>query len=233
MILEEGSVNIFRSKMIPICAAALALGIVFAASVTQVGVARAAELVSEVRDLPPFNRIDARGNYELQVTAGEVQSVTIETVERDLKRVKTEVRGETLVISFKDRWFSFLFDNERIVRISLPDLRGIELSGAGEIDVTGVDSETLDLTVSGAADVSLAGTCGKLSFDLNGAADVSARELQCETVEAIINGVGSAELYASNSVSAVINGLGEITVYGNPQEVEKQINGLGDFEIAE
>ncbi len=213
--------------------AALWLGLVPGAELAEVGVARAAELASETRELPPFNRIETRGSFILQVNVGAEQSVRIETAERDLERVETEVRGETLILSYRERWFSFLFGSERIVTISLPALRGVELAGAGEINVAGIDSEEFDLTVSGAADVTLRGNCGALDFNLNGASDVAARELQCKSVDIMINGVGSAEIYASEEVSALLNGLGEIKVYGNPEKVSKQINGLGDFEIAE
>ncbi len=201
--------------------------------VSEFGVAQAADLASETRDLPPFSRIDARGDFQLQINAGEEQSVRIETVERDLKRVETEVRGGRLILTYKERWFSFLFDRERIVTISLPALRGVELSGAGEINAAGIDSEDFDLTVSGAADVTLKGSCGTFDFNLNGAGDVMASELQCKSVGVMINGVGDAEIYASESVSAVLNGLGKVKVYGNPKKVSKQINGLGDFEIVE
>lgn len=213
--------------------AALWLGLVPGAELAEIGVARAAEPVSETRALAPFNRIETRGSFTLRVTVGPEQNVRVETLERDLKRLKTEVRDETLVLSYRERWFSFLFDHERIVTISLPALQGMEFAGAGDINVAGIDSEDFDLTVSGAADITLQGKCGRLDFNSNGASDVAARELQCKSAGIMINGVGDAEIYASEEVSAVLNGLGAVTVYGNPEKVSKQINGFGDFEIAE
>lgn len=217
-------------------AAALWLGFVPGQNFAEIGavnIAQASELASETRDLPSFNRIEANGSYELRITVGGEQSVRVETAERDLKRIKTEVRDDTLVLSYKERWFSFLFGDEKIITISLPALRGMDLSGAGDIDVSGIDSEAFELTVSGAADVSLEGSCGALEFEINGASDVLARGLRCETVRALINGVGSAELYASESIDAVLNGVGSIAVYGNPEKISKQINGLGSFEVEE
>lgn len=219
-----------------VAVAALWLGIVPATDMAEfgaVGTARAAELASESRDLPPFSRIDVRGNFEIQITVGARQNVLVETAERDFKRLKTEVRGEKLFLSFRKRWFSFLFGSQRIVAISLPVLRGMEFSGAGDINVTGIDSEAFDLAVNGAGDIALKGSCGALDFTMSGAGDVMARELQCKSAAVLINGVGSTEIYASESINAVLNGVGSIEVYGNPEKVSKQINGFGDFEIVE
>lgn len=225
--------NIHRSISGLAIVAALSLGSVPGSGFFGIGTAHAAELASETRALSPFNRIDARGSYELQIVVGGEQSLRIEAEERILKRIKTEVRDETLIISYKERWFSFLFDAEKIVTISLPVLHGMDLSGAGEINVTGIEGDAFDLTVSGAADITLNGTCGALKFEVNGASDVAARGFECETVEALINGVGSAELYASESIDAVLNGIGSMTIYGNPKEISKQINGLGSFDVDE
>lgn len=191
------------------------------------------DLSSETRDLPSFNRIEAYGGFEIRINAGAEQMVLVETAERDLKRLKTEVRGETLVLSFKDRWFSFLYDDPRIVTISLPALRGMKFFGGSDIKVTGIDSEDLDLIVEGAADITLAGSCGALNFNLNGAGDVEARELLCKSVVFRSNGVADAQIYASESVDVGVNGLGGVEVYGNPENVSKHVNGLGSIEIVE
>ncbi len=216
--------------------AALWLGVVPGADMADFGTANAAEdeeLSSETRELPPFNRIEAHGGFEIRINAGAEQTVLVETAERDLKRLKTEVRGETLVLSFRKRWFSFLFDNSRIVTISLPALRGMKFFGGSDVNVTGIDSENLELIVEGAADITLAGSCGALNFDLNGAGDVRARELLCKSVVFRSNGVADAQIYASESVDIGLNGIGDVVVYGNPENVTKNVNGLGDIKIVE
>lgn len=217
-------------------AAALWLGMVPAADMTGFGAASAAEgeeLSSETRALPSFNRIKVRGGFEIRINAGAEQKVLVETVGRDLKRVETEVRDETLILSFRDRWFSFLYDDPKIVTISLPALRGMEFVGGSDVKVTGIDSENLELIVEGAADITLAGSCGALNFDLNGAGDVRARELLCKSVVFRSDGIADAQIYASESVDVGLNGIGSVEVYGNPENVSKYINGLGSIEIVE
>ena len=217
-------------------AAALWLGMGPGADMTGFGAAFSAEgeeLSSETRDLPPFSRIRVRGGFEIQIKVGAEQNVLVETVGRDLKRVETVVRDETLILSFRERLFSFLFDNPKIVTISLPALRGMEFVGGSDVKVTGIDSEDLDLIAEGAADITLAGSCGALEFNLNGAGDVWARELLCRSVVFRSNGVADAQIYASEAVDVGLNGLGSVEVYGNPENVSKHVNGLGSIEIVE
>ena len=49
---------------------------------------------------------------------------------------------------------------------------------------------------------------------------VNAKELIANIVEANVNGVGSAEVYASDSLHAAVNGIGALTYYGNPKKTD-------------
>ena len=105
------------------------------------------------------------------------------------------------------------------------------MDGAADATISNIDSETVEIEISGAGDVSMDGACTTAVFEVNGAGDIDAEAFKCAHVDLTINGAGDAEVFASETVTARINGVGDVEVYGNPKSVERQIAGLGDFEL--
>lgn len=187
-----------------------------------------AEDASEERNLPEFTRIVLEGAMDLIIHAGRDQSVRVETDHDYLSRVETYVSGDTLHISQKGkRWH----DNEVFLEISLRGIESLGIEGAGDVEIYDIDSDTFNLDIDGAGDVTLQGKCGDADFEINGAGDLDASKLQCKNVTVEINGAGDADVYASESVVAELNGVGDIEVCGDPKSVRPRIFGLGSFEV--
>ena len=183
---------------------------------------------SENRNVPEFTRVVIEGSMDLVITAGEDQSVRIETDSDYLSRVETNVSGDTLYISQEGRRWR---NNEIFVEISVKKIEGLGIEGAADVEIYNIDSDTFELNIDGAGDVTLEGTCGDAVFEINGAGDLDAEDLKCKTVDIQINGAGDADLYASESVIAELNGVGDIEVCGDPDRVRPRIHGLGSFEV--
>lgn len=183
---------------------------------------------SQTRSVDPFDVVEIAGAAEVYITVGGEQSVEVD-VDRDgyLERVDTSVRGGTLIINQRGRWRNA----DLVVRITVPELNGLVIDGAGDIEATGIDSEMFEVEIAGAGDVTLSGVCVTGTYEIDGAGDINATEFRCENVEVEINGAGDAEVYASNSIIAELNGVGDVEVYGDPQNVRPTINGFGSFEL--
>ena len=192
------------------------------------GQAALAEETTEARDLDTFTRIVIKGAVDISVVAGaKKQSVQITAESRYLARVETEVDGDTLIISQKRGRHS----RDVEIEISMVKLNDFVVDGFADVEISGVESEKFELTINGAGDIDIEGTCGSALFEINGAGDLNASELKCKAVEVKIDGMGDADVFASESIVAFINGVGDVEVYGNPSSVKPRIRGWGSFEL--
>lgn len=185
---------------------------------------------SQTRSVAEFDRIVVEGAMDIYVDVGEPQAVKVSTERGYLDRVTTRVDGSTLYLSQEGRRWR---DADVEVEISVRNLEAFRIEGAADVIIQGIDSPTFLLEIDGAGDVTLSGKCGEAEYEINGAGDLDAEDLQCNTVEVTINGAGDADVYASESVRATLNGVGDITVCGDPDRVRPSINGLGSFDVGD
>jgi len=190
--------------------------------------ARDSRTATENRDVPRFERVQLMGAAELQIVVGGEASVEITTRRDHLDAVETLVREGILVIDTRDRRKG---DADVVIEIATPSLVGLDVHGAGDIDIAGVSAETFDIDVAGAADISIDGTCGALTLHVSGAGDIDADDLECETALVRLKGASDIDVYASRAVDVDISGVGDVTVYGGPSEVKKKSGFLGEVTI--
>jgi Putative auto-transporter adhesin, head GIN domain len=190
------------------------------------------DTVTENRTLDTFTKIRIKGAIELRLVAGKDQKVTIETAADRIKDVETYLRGDTLVIDMSSKGKRNHWRNADVeVEISMRSLEGIEVMGAVEAKIKGVDSPRLEIEIKGAAELDIEGSCGDLELDIKGAGDISARDLKCENVDVDVRGAGDASIFAAESVEADVAGVASISIYGQPKKVRKHVSGLGSISI--
>lgn len=167
-------------------------------------------------------RIDNVG-IQLEVTVGEDFEIEVEGEEELVETLLMKVRGDKLVLyrdDDKDFWDGRGGDSPKVI-ISMPKFTGLDLRGAVDAHIEGVDSERVEFDLKGAGNIEVEGKCKWLIIDLKGAGNVEADDLECEEVDVDLKGAGNIEVYASKKVDAQINGMGNIDVYGDPEEVTK------------
>jgi hypothetical protein len=193
-----------------------------------------AEEITVKRDLRGFDkiRIDEVG-IEIDVTVGEDYSIEIEGEEEIVDHLLMRVRGEKLVI-YKDGdkkiWDRAGTDSPKVT-ITMPKFTGLDLRGAVDADIKGVDSEEVEFDLKGAGNIEVEGKCGWLILDFKGAGNIEAEDLHCRQVEVDLKGAGNIEIFASEKVDADISGMGNIEVYGNPGEVTKSDGWFSNITI--
>ena len=167
-------------------------------------------------------RIDNVG-IQLDVTVGEDFEIEVEGDEELVDTLLLKVRGDKLVRyrdDDKDFWNGRGGDSLKVI-ISMPKFTGLDLRGAVDAHIKGVDSEQVEFDLKGAGNIEVEGQCKWLIIDLKGAGNVEADDLECEEVDVDLKGAGNIEVYASVKVNAEINGMGNIDVYGDPEDVTK------------
>jgi hypothetical protein len=179
---------------------------------------------SENRDVPEFNAVLLDGAYKVELTSGKARRVEIEADDNLLPFIATEVENGRLRIHNTQ---SYNTRSVPHVRISVPDLRELSLSGASNLDLSGVKNDALKISVQGASKLSASGETGALDINLSGASSIDARELRAQRVVAVTNGAGSISVHALDALDATVNGVGTIDYYGDPKTVNPKVNGFG------
>ncbi len=193
-------------------------------------VALSGDRVVRTLDVRDFAAIRLRGGYDVDLEAGGDYAVEIEGDAAILDALETTVDDGTLEIGPETGRRIRNFDGVEL-RIRLPRLDAFTIDGAVDGKLRHLEGGAFALTVNGAADLVLDGSCTTFAAVTNGAGDVDARDFHCRSASVTVNGAGDMRVYASKSVRAVVNGVGSIDIYGNPPEVEKSRAGFGSIRL--
>ena len=103
-------------------------------------------------DFTDFTSIEIGYAFELEVIPADTYSISINASESTFDRIEVTKTGNKLEIGMDTLFFHF--HRSPRVKITMPELRGLYLSGASEGNVTGFrSSDNFDLTLSGASEL--------------------------------------------------------------------------------
>ena len=88
----------------------------------------------------------------MDVTIGPVTALTVTTDDNILPLIETTVDGDTLRNGSKQSYSTRLGVN---VKITVPALNGVAVSGSGDIKATGLKADEMEARVTGSGDVTL------------------------------------------------------------------------------
>jgi hypothetical protein len=207
-------------------------------------------VVTEERDVSDFHKIHLSGIGNLIITQGEEESLTIEADDNIIPIIETDVSGERLDIGFK-RGYTFTPSATLKFHLTVVDLDEISLSGAGNIDCEGFETEVLQFDVSGAGDLDfdldagrvevvvsgagniiLSGKVDSQEIEIDGAGKYNGEDLESRQCEIRVSGAGSATVNVSELLDVEINGIGNVYYTGSPS-VTQDISGLGKVRSLE
>lgn len=179
---------------------------------------------AERREVAGFDRLLVEGAYRVEVAVGSAPSVEIEADDNLLPLIRTDVEGGRLRVHSERGLKTKALP---VLRVSVPDLREIELPGASDFTLAGLRNESLKVAVPGASRFRAEGETGRLEVSLSGAGLVDAEGLRARHVKASCSGAGSISVHASESLDASVSGVGVVNYAGNPATVSRNVSGLG------
>lgn len=179
---------------------------------------------SQTRATSGFSGLDLAGSNNVRVTVGEPRSVVVHADSNLLSNVTTKVVAGTLVIGDTG---SFTSRSPMSVDVSVPSLSALNLSGDGQVTVTGIGAPQLTVRVSGAGLLSAAGTVTRLDVVLSGDGQAQLSQLTARDVHAAVTGSGLIQVTATTSLNAEVPGTGAITYSGDPSQVTTSVTGTG------
>ena len=209
-------------------------------------VAGSGTVVTLTRAVSGFDRIHLKGAGRVLVTRGNRTAVTIKTDDNIQSLIKTTVNGNTLAIS-----------NETVnlkpttleYHVHMPKLKGVSISGSGDIIVEGrIEADIFEAVIKGSGDMTMTimasrmttGISGSGSMDLigevdefqasvKGSGDIRAHNLKARHATVSIAGSGDCHLSVSESLRAEISGSGDVIYTGRPR-VDSLIKGSGSVK---
>jgi len=211
---------------------ALAIGLAFSANCSFgsfssfSGIQGSGTPKSETRNVSGFKKIEAGGAINLEVSVQKDFSVEVQADDNLLANIKTEVSGDTLKIYSEDR----ISPKTRInVKISMPEIEDLEVSGASSGNVTNVKADSLELKASGASKIKISGTAKDLEANASGASTIDAESLQVENAEVDASGASKAIISASNELNVEASGASKISYIGEPKNIKQNSSGASSI----
>ena len=164
---------------------------------------------------------------QIIVHCGSEYSMTIVGDDNIVPLIITKVKDDVLYINSKQE---FETQGESILTIHIKSLDTLSFKGVGEITIDNLDNKEFYCDFMGVGSCTLRGKVNNFIMNMNGVGSVNAKDLIAHIVDANVNGVGSAEVYAIDSLHAAVNGIGGLTYYGNPKKKELGNSFLGGIE---
>ncbi len=191
------------------------------------GIKGSGDVETRELDFDGFDEIRLDGAFDVEITFGRGFDLKLTTDDNLFGEMDIYVEDDRLVLDTEEN----LRPTEGVLlEITMPDLVGLKINGAGDILIEGFDGERFELNVRGAGDLTIDGRVGSLEVNISGAGDVDAEELVAREVEIGISGAGDATVHATESLKARVSGVGNITYYGDPEHKRTKVSGLGHIK---
>jgi hypothetical protein len=172
---------------------------------------------NEVRALEPFDGISIENNADVTVTIGETQSVMLTG---GVGRTETRVHDGKLVVSGSAPGVR--------VAIIMPHLRTLRVDGHGKVSLVGL-RDPITIKANGAVELWGSGTVDSAELTMNGPSKFQLAKLEAKNIVVQVNGVGDADVNATENLVADVRGVGHVSYRGSPHLVTT-IKGPGSVQ---
>jgi hypothetical protein len=183
-------------------------------------------VVSEPRDVSGFDEVELRGVGNLSIQQADNESLTVEAEEDVLPKIRSEVENSRLTIGPEPN--SIINTTKPInYRLTVKDLNALEVSGSGDVEAEGIDTDELAVTISGTGEVEISGNADSQNVEILGSGEYKAEDLESIEAKIDVRGSGSATVNASDQLDAEVSGSGSVEYIGDPT-INQDVSGAGE-----
>ncbi len=207
-------------------------------------------ITSSVNDLPTYHGIQLKSVFNVNVTKGTENMISINGYENLIEHLDFKVENDILILQFEEGCYNNV---NLIVDVTIANLNLIDNSGTGNILINSNFDELENLELNSNATGSIKtnavtlNVANKLSVNLNGTGGIelngmtSLLEVNNDGTgtfkgfdmianEAVItnNSTGNTEINVSTQLEAIITSTGNISYKGTPT-IESTISGIGQL----
>jgi hypothetical protein len=214
------------------CAVPLPSGILDEVSITGSG-----NVVTREEAITGFDKVDASHAFTVDISRGDTFSVVVRVDDSLLEYLEVVKQGSTLKIGLKPG-YNYHVTNVRTTEaeITMPELTGLDLSGASDGTITGFTSTkalAVDLSgasslegdieagdslvdLSGGSDLTLSGSGQDLTVDASGASEVDLADFPIADANVDASGASTVTVNASGTLNVDASSASHVYYLGNP-----------------
>ena len=208
------------------------------------------DAITRILELPFFDKVRTENDMRLEITQGDVQSITIETKENLFNDLVFKVEGETFIMQNKNGCNLFRDFGRTLVRITIPNLTFIKNSATYEIRSNGtlsfpsvrlesvttpgiesanktgdffldLQSESINIVANGMSDFHITGTTENLNVSFS---DEFPKLYGADFIaqNVVVRQVGAAPMIVNPqaSITGTIRGTGDVIAKNRPPVVD-------------
>ncbi|MDX1905405.1 MAG: head GIN domain-containing protein [Bacteroidia bacterium] len=194
-------------------------------------------------NLEGFHSIEVDGAFEVELVQGSASHIKLSGSEKDLANVVVSISDSTLHVRYQN---GFNIATGHIqARIESPVLNRVDISGAVEVDCENgiksrafsiemsgasnthipLETEELQIHLSGASNLTLSGTAGLVKAEGSGASHVYGEDLEAQVVRVHQSGASTFSMRAVRELHAEASGASHVTYHGTPAVVNVNKSG--------
>ncbi len=187
----------------------------------------------QVSDLSDYTKISVNTSTDLKVRVGEAYGLHVKADEKDLKFLKIYIKGQTLVIEHKKKFFKRWRGDRPKIDITLPRLIKFTLNGSSDAHIEGIHGYYFQVAVNGSGRVDFSGATRELQLEVNGSGDVVSPSFDFQEGEIEISGSGTVDMSGEcGYLELELHGSGDFAGQDfKCDEIEVEIIGSGDAKV--
>lgn len=203
--------------------------------------------VKEDRVVGSFSKLDIGGAFQVYLTQGDRESLTVEADESEIGDIISEVVSGKLKIYMKPGWrgryhevsvyvtfrnlddidFSGAVEVTNTNQLKFKDLR-MDVSGAAEIEMDFI-ADKFSAEFTGASEVEFRGKCMNGNIEISGASEFDAEGLEFQDLEIEISGAGEAKVFVTGNLNVDASGAASIRHKGGAK-VSSKVSGAASVK---
>ncbi|UCF96353.1 MAG: DUF2807 domain-containing protein [Spirochaetaceae bacterium] len=207
-------------------------------------------IVTENFDIRGFNRVDVSHAFQVEIVQGGSYEIEVRVDENLQPHLRVERRGDTLVIGLKPAISLNTRNVTMEAKVRMPDLRGIQASGASDLRISGFSSagdfeadlsgasflegditaRDVDIEASGASKIRLQGRARDLRLDLSGASNLDLGDFPAEDADIELSGASEVEVVLNGTLDIDASGASRLYFGGNPTMGRIDLSGASSIK---
>jgi hypothetical protein len=209
--------------MVKTCALVLVLA---GCNVGFTGIAGSGTPRSEVRPAAGATEVAVSGALSVDIGPGPEAKVDVSGDDNLVPLITTEMNGGRVEINSKK---SIRTKVPLVIRVSLPKLTGVSVSGASNAVVHDAKGDKLELVAKGASRLRVDGAVHELTLEVSGASDADLDQLAVERATATLSGSSEAQVAVSKALHANLGGASTLKYRGDPPELKQEVAGASSL----
>lgn len=227
-----------RKRGLVIALVLVLLGNALACSVAGGPTKGSGTIIKAEKEVSGFSGVTLAAAGNLIIDVGSAEELRIEVDDNLVQQYEADVESKMLTIKLKDgaqvepteevNFYLTVKELDTIVVTGAGSVEvesavragqfSVDLSGAGDITMAGLNADSLNVEISGAGSFEIdAGWVNEQTVVLSGAGDYMAEEMQCGTASIEITGAGSATVWVATQLEVAGTGTGTVEYVGKPE----------------